>query len=159
MPLGRENGGKSWQENRSVKAADIGIIGRSCMGGHRPPTTHCCPNLLSAEDYRDGECMRIALLSRGGQRHRVLCDDARGGASNEMSQNAFLTSSAQEPPPARSRLLSRSCCPPDSGGQFGLFRHLQCPAIPQIPAVSAFHRSGAPLPVRTSRIDATMELA
>src|SRR5580765_5210569 len=54
----------------------------------------------------------------GGQRHRVLCDDARGGSPNEMFKNAFLKSAALEPPPARSRLLSRSCCPPDSGGQF-----------------------------------------
>ena len=52
----------------------------------------------------------------GGQRHRVLCDDARGGSPSEM-----LKSAALEPPPARSRLLSRSCCPPDSGGQFAGF--------------------------------------
>src|SRR4051812_3732887 len=25
----------------------------------------------------------------GGQRHRVLCDDARGGSTNELFQNAF----------------------------------------------------------------------
>src|SRR5678809_1265863 len=31
-----------------------------------------------------------------------------------MFQNAFLKGAALEPPPARSRLLSRSCCPPDS---------------------------------------------
>jgi len=43
----------------------------------------------------------------GGQRHRVLCDDARGGSPNEMFQNAFLKSAAQEPPPARSRLLTQ----------------------------------------------------
>src|SRR6478752_6455367 len=61
----------------------------------------------------------------GGQRHRVVCDDARGGSPNEMFQNAFLKSAALEPPPARSRLLSRSCCPPDSGGQFGVLLHLQ----------------------------------
>src|SRR4051812_31003573 len=30
-----------------------------------------------------------------------------------------LKRTVMEPPPARSRLLSRSCCPPDSGGQFG----------------------------------------
>jgi len=35
-----------------------------------------------------------------------------GWFPNEMSQNAFLRSAALEPPPARSRLLSRSCCPP-----------------------------------------------
>src|SRR6185369_16836343 len=53
----------------------------------------------------------------GGQHHRVFCDDARGGSANEMFQNAFLKGAAWEPPTARSRLLSRSCCPPDSGGQ------------------------------------------
>src|SRR4051812_41746585 len=62
----------------------------------------------------------------GGQRHHVLCDDARGGSPIEMFQNAFITSVALEPPPARSRLLSRSCCPPDSGGPFGWLQHLQC---------------------------------
>ena len=40
----------------------------------------------------------------GGQRHRVLCDDARGGSPIEMFQNALLKSAALEPPPARSRL-------------------------------------------------------
>ena len=35
----------------------------------------------------------------GGQRHRVLRDDARGGSLNEMSRNAFLESAAPEPPP------------------------------------------------------------
>src|SRR5678815_1306586 len=67
----------------------------------------------------------------GAQRHRVLCDDARGGSSNEMFQNAFLKSAALEPPPARSRLLSRSYCPPDSGGQFGWLRHFQGSSIPE----------------------------
>src|SRR4029077_17919499 len=43
----------------------------------------------------------------GGQRHRVLCDDARGGSPNEMFKNAFLKSAALEPPPARSRLLTQ----------------------------------------------------
>jgi len=47
-----------------------------------------------------------------GQRHRVLCDDARGGSTSEIFQDAFLRITALEPPPARSRLLSRSCCPP-----------------------------------------------
>src|SRR6185369_6900130 len=42
------------------------------------------------------------------------CDDARGGSLNEMFKSAFLKSTAPEPPPARSRLLSRSCCPPES---------------------------------------------
>src|SRR3954469_22697814 len=38
-----------------------------------------------------------------------------------MFRNAFLKGEALEPPPARSRLLSRSCCPPESGGQFATF--------------------------------------
>src|SRR3954451_22688849 len=63
----------------------------------------------------------------GGQRHHVLCDDARGGSENEMFLNAFIRSAAPEPPPARSRLLSRSCCPPDSGGPFGWLQHLKFP--------------------------------
>src|SRR5881396_522961 len=42
-----------------------------------------------------------------------------------MSRNAFLKTVALEPPPARSRLLSRSCCPPDSGGLFGWLQHLR----------------------------------
>src|SRR5678815_6096767 len=69
----------------------------------------------------------------GGQRHRVLCDDARGGSPNEMLQNAFLKSAAREPPPARSRLLSRSCCPPDSGGQSGAvsYTHLRAHETPE----------------------------
>jgi hypothetical protein len=50
----------------------------------------------------------------GGQRHRVLCDDARGGSSNEMSQYPFLTSSAQEPllMAAPCRACIRSAHPP-----------------------------------------------
>src|SRR6185436_18831621 len=79
----------------------------------------------------------------GGQRHRVLCDDARGGSPNEMFQNAFLKSPALEPPPARSRLLSRSCCPPDSGGQFAWIRHLPYPTMHETHANPWFHESGA----------------
>jgi len=58
------------------------------------------------------EASRNCPPESGGQRHRVLCDDARGGSSSEMFQYAFLKIAAMEPPPARSRLLSRSCCPP-----------------------------------------------
>jgi hypothetical protein len=39
-------------------------------------------------------------LESGGQRHRVLCNDARVGFASEMSRNAFLKSAALEPPPA-----------------------------------------------------------
>jgi hypothetical protein len=55
----------------------------------------------------------------GGQRHRVLCDDERGGSSNEVSQNAFLTSSTQEPPPARSRLRRDRAALLTKEGSFG----------------------------------------
>ena len=75
----------------------------------------------------------------GGQRHRVFCDDARGGSPIEMFQNALLKNSALEPPPARSRLLSRSCCPPDSGGQIAsVNRRRACGAFPSSGWGSAF---------------------
>src|SRR3954467_4558704 len=96
----------------------------------------------------------------GGQRHRVLCDDARGGSINEMLQNAFRKRAALEPPPARSRLLSRSCCPPDSGGQFfGWLQHLQCLVVGSTILVKTIldncASSGGAIPVSTPKFRCT----
>src|SRR4051812_10152885 len=40
---------------------------------------------------------------------------------NEIFRNAFCKVRLRNHPPARSRLLSRSCCPPDSGGHSANF--------------------------------------
>src|SRR6185369_2476284 len=84
---------------------------------------------INLEQIKHDEPPRIRRYrgNRHGKFHETgnfemeQCDDARGGSPNEMFQNAFLKSAALEPPPARSRLLSPSCCP----------RHPQCLAMPE----------------------------